>query len=96
MQTLADLACADRCGRNADSQEPMMGPCKDIELFREHAQEAQVLFEREVPLVLGRDLLPYVTAGPRLGELVQKAYELQINNNIRDKQFLIKEILKNL
>lgn len=94
IQMLADLACADRCGRNAASHEPLAGPCADIALFLERAHAAQVAFEQEQPLVLGRDLLPYVQPGPQIGELVKKAYELQINHDIRDKEFLIKEILK--
>ena len=94
IKMLADLACADCCGRNPASHAPLAGPCNDIATFLERAHAADVLFEPEAPLVSGRDLLPYVAPGPRLGVLVKKAYDLQINQNIRDKERLIKKIVK--
>ena len=91
---LADLACADKCGRNAASIQPLDGPCTQVQLFLDKAAEAQVQYDKEEPIVTGNDLLPYISSGPQMGTLLKKAYALQINKNIKDKQILINAIVE--
>ena len=57
------------------------------------AKQARVLHEVEQPVLLGRDLLDSVEPGPEMGKLLKKAYELQIEEGIKDKHELKKRIL---
>lgn len=89
---LADLACADACGRNAAGAAPLKS-CPDIEQFRVQAAKAQVIHAPEEPILKGRDLLDTVSPGPELGKLLDRAYQLQVELSIVDKQELLKRIL---
>jgi len=95
MRMLAALSCADRCGRNAGSEIPLTADaaCADVQKFITRAKKAHVYDAKEAPIVLGRDLQQYVEPGPRMGELVKKAYALQIDEGIQDKETLIKKVL---
>ncbi|MBS1987308.1 CCA tRNA nucleotidyltransferase [Candidatus Dependentiae bacterium] len=89
---LADLACADACGRNAAGAAPLKS-CPAIEQFRVQAAKAQVIHAPEEPILKGRDLLDRVSPGPELGKLLDRAYQLQVELGIVDKQELLKRIL---
>jgi tRNA nucleotidyltransferase (CCA-adding enzyme) len=93
MQLLVDLVDADRRGRNGDSHEPLPGPCADVTAFVEKVKQAGVFEQREAAIVTGADLLHYIQAGPRMGQLLRRAYEIQINEGIVDKEVLLKRIL---
>jgi hypothetical protein len=41
----------------------------------------------------GRDLLDGIKPGPEMGALVKKAYEIQVQEGIRDKATLKKRVL---
>ncbi len=88
---LAKVSTADRQGRNKERGTPLTTKEPLIDLFLLKAQEAGVLTAPEKPLLLGKDLMPEIQPGPEMGLLVKKAYELQIKENIKDKN-----ILKNL
>ena len=62
------------------------------EAFLEKAKAAKVLYKSEAPLLMGKDLLQYAQ-GKELGDLVKKAYELQLNELISDKQKLLQRVL---
>jgi hypothetical protein len=94
MHMLGDLCLADKRGRNPESHEPLKTSDEHIVAFIKKAQQAQVIHKAEKPLLLGRDLLEQVGVGPKLGELVKKAYELQIDEGITDKQELKKRVLQ--
>jgi len=94
IQMLAHLSCADKCGRNAKSAVPLQGPCKDVFTFVKRAQDAQVLKDKQKPVVQGRDLMEFIEPGPHMGELVKQAYKIQINENIKNKEMLIKRVLE--
>lgn len=87
---LADLACADKLARNARGQQPLPGPCIAIAPFRSKALAAQVIHAPEEPILKGRDLIDQVPPGPELGRLLERAYQLQIEQGIVDKQELLK------
>ena len=93
---LAQLAQADRQGRNPAKKVPLTQPDPTIEEFVKRSQQALVLHEIEQPILQGRDLLDVVEAGPELGKLVKEAYTIQIQEGIKDKDELKRRVLKNL
>lgn len=89
--TIADVALvslSDRRGRNGKSSRPLRKQDKDVTEFLRMAQEAQVTHEPEPPVLHGRDLLDVVKPGKELGELLKRAYEIQISEGIKDKKVL--------
>lgn len=64
-----------------------------VEKFVIAAKNAKVLHHAEEPLLKGADLLDQAQ-GKELGELLKKAYELQLQDSIHDKSKLFKKILK--
>lgn len=91
---LALLAQADRLARNPLKGSPLHGPVPDVELFLRRAQEANVVNGLEKPVVHGRDLMPEIEPGPLMGKLLKKAYQIQLDEGIKDKEKLKKRILK--
>ncbi len=98
IQLLAKVALADKRGRNAQSELPLTTDVPAIDQFLEKAQRANVVFHPEEPVLLGRDLAGVIDPGPAMGVLLKKAYEIQIDEGITDKQELLRRILdsKNL
>ncbi len=92
IRLLVYVMYADKRGRNSASSEPLRDTINDIEYFIERAKKTGVFDEPEKPVITGKDLLDRIPAGPLLGELVQKAYEIQINKGIRDKNELMRRI----
>jgi tRNA nucleotidyltransferase (CCA-adding enzyme) len=93
MSMLVDLALADRRGRNAHGLEPLATPQPGVEEFRTRAQQAKVLTQVEQPVLQGADLLDRVEPGPHLGQLLRQAYEIQIEEGIKDKDELKRRVL---
>ena len=91
---LVDLAYADVRGRNPHSHEPLTSPVPILEQFVHAVQNARVYESPEKPILLGRDLLEYISPGPHMGKLLAHAYEIQIEENIQDKKILLERILK--
>ncbi|MFS8506603.1 MAG: hypothetical protein LVQ75_00485 [Candidatus Babeliales bacterium] len=91
---LAKVAFADKCGRNPEKNGPLLN-CflPDIEAFVDAAQKIGVLFAPEAPVLMGADLLEFVKPGPQMGKLLEKAYQIQIDEGITDKETLKKRIL---
>lgn len=90
---LAKLSLADRRGRNGTSHEPLTYTPPEITEFVEKAKRAKVLAAKEEPILQGKDLMPYIQPGPPMGELLKRAYEIQIEQGIADKNELLKRIL---
>ncbi len=95
LELLTLLADADRRGRQVDRHIPKERDA-DIMKFAERAREYGVFEKPEEPIVKGRDLLTMVEAGPILGTLVKRAYEIQIEENIHDKSELIKRVMSGI
>lgn len=91
---IARLALCDRRGRNPGEKKPLSCPQPDVDLFIERAQAAEVFNCVEEPILLGRDLMDIVQPGPKMGALIKRAYEIQIEDNIRDKDELKKRVLR--
>ena len=97
MQMLADLALADRQGRNGKGHQPLTKKdWKDIADFRKKAQKFNIIASIEHPILQGRDLLDVVKPGPELGKLVRKAYQIQLDEGITDKNELRRRVLTEL
>jgi tRNA nucleotidyltransferase (CCA-adding enzyme) len=96
IEMLGKVAIADRCGRNADGHEPLKIASPDVKKFIATAKRVGVLNKVEERILQGRDLLDLVKPGPKLGRLVDYAYELQIEQGIKDKAELKKLVLKKL
>lgn len=94
MHMLADLAIADKSARNGNKHEPLTDPLPDIQEFVERSEAAQVLFSAQEPVLLGRDLIHLIQPGPKMGMLLKKAYEIQIEEDIHDKEELMRRVLE--
>lgn len=93
IQELTRLAQCDKSGRNPDRQAPFeICPEELIEAFLERAKKYGVDQVPEQPVLMGKDLLDTVQPGPELGKLLEKAYTIQIEEGITDKEELKKRL----
>lgn len=92
LEMLADLSLADYRGRNPDGQLPLKTDSPMLQEFRDQARKAQVYDTIEQPLLSGRDIIDIVEPGPRMGQLLNLAYEIQLDEGISDKQKLKKRL----
>lgn len=88
MQMLIDLCIADKRGRNGSSHEPLTTNFADVAEFKQKVEQAGVMHNPIKPLLSGVDVMDIVSPGPRMGQLLKFAYELQIEQNITDKGLL--------
>ena len=93
---LADLARADRQGRNPKGSEPLQETYDDIEAFKTHSKDADVLEKTEKPVLYGRDITDIIEPGPKMGALLKRAYEIQLDHGITDKEELKRLLIKEL
>ncbi len=96
LSLLADLSLADRRGRNQHGSEPLKEKYADIIEFTKRAGDAQVLDQKEKQLLLGRDIADIISPGPHMGKLLKRAYEIQLDEGITDKEVLKKRLLAEL
>jgi tRNA nucleotidyltransferase (CCA-adding enzyme) len=94
MLMLIDLCIADKRGRNGAGHEPLTCDFPDVELFREKVEQAGVSTGAVEPILNGADLLDVVSPGPQMGQLLHKAYEMQIEQGVTDKQLLKEYVIK--
>jgi len=94
LQMLTDLFRADKQGRNPARNVPLTGPCPEATQYMEHAIKAGVLTKKEEPIVQGRDLMAFIKPGPHMGDLVKRAYAIQLDEGIKDKDTLLQRVLK--
>ncbi len=92
------VAFADILGRNDKGPYPLSASKLNDHMDRAHlfmarAEEAQVLHGPEKPVLLGRHLLDVIQPGVELGRLLDKAYEIQIEEGINDWQELRLRVL---
>lgn len=96
LKSLSHLLRADRLGRNGDSNEPLRNSDELVQEFIQRAKDAKVYEHALEPVVTGKDLIDrkLVEPGPKLGKLLDQAYEIQLKYNIEDKERLIKMLFK--
>jgi tRNA nucleotidyltransferase (CCA-adding enzyme) len=92
---LAKVALADSRGRNPHGHDPLTTHDPDVERFLYHAHQAQVEQKPEEPILHGRDIIDWVEPGPEMGKLLEKAYEIQLEEGIKNKEELKRRILQN-
>lgn len=92
------VAWADVRGRNKDGHEPLKHGLKDndetLQQFLDNVKKADVVHGPEEPILQGRDLLDVIKPGPEMGRLLKCAYDIQIEEGLRDKEELKKRVLK--
>jgi tRNA nucleotidyltransferase (CCA-adding enzyme) len=88
LQMLAKLMLADSLARNPKKGEPLSGKVELVEKFLEKIEELNIAKSPEEPILQGRDLLDVIPPGPDLGKILKAAYEIQIDENIKDKKTL--------
>lgn len=89
---LALLCIADKRGRGLD-HKPLLEHDELVEKFLQRVEEAGIGESPESPVLLGRDFLDVCKPGVQLGELVKKAYKIQIEEGIKDRIELKKRVL---
>lgn len=90
---LAKLFLADKQGRNPEKGTPLTSNFDEVDIFLKHAQDAKVEHKEEPPILTGKDFLDVIEPGPHLGEVVKKAYELQMDG-LTDRNALKKKVLQ--
>ena len=94
---LAKLSLADKMGRQIEGpilDQISFAQQPELEEFIAQAKLAGVWQKMEPPVLQGKDLLSEISAGPEIGELLQMAYAIQIQEGIRDREFLKQRVLK--
>ncbi len=92
VQMLCQLALADKRGRGLQ-HTPLQIDFPALRDFLHKAEQLQILYKPEEPLLQGKDIIDAVAPGPKMGVLLQEAYKIQIAENIRDKEQLKKRVL---
>lgn len=93
MHMLAQLSFADTRGRNGQGHEPLTDTSEHISAFIRKANELNILHGREEPILIGKDLRGDVDPGPAMGEMLKRAYEIQLEEGIRSKDELKQRVL---
>ena len=96
LKMLTKLFLVDRLGRNPKKGKPLTGIPEDVEKFLKKVKDLNILTSIEEPVLQGRDFLDIVEAGPQLGKLVKIAYDIQIEDGIKDKDELKRRTLETL
>jgi len=95
--SLRQVALVNLCdvrGRNPKGHEPLKNIYGDeYQEFLSKAKEARVEHGPEKPVLLGRHLLDVMQPGPQMGELLKKAYQIQIEEGVKDVEELKRRVL---
>ena len=88
---LVEVARADFLGRGDESKRYEAG-----EWLLERAEELKVKNEPLKPLVSGKDLIKLgFEPSPKMGEILKKLYEYQLESGVEDKGEILKKVLEN-
>lgn len=93
MLQLAYVFRADVLARNPNIGMPLTAEPEAVRRFLECVRQAAVEKHAELPVLTGKDLAGIVEPGPKMGNMLKKAYEIQINNGITDKDKILKLLL---
>lgn len=94
LQMLAKLFLIDKLGRNSLKNGPLTGTVEIVEKFVNKVRSLNILTSAEEPILHGRDFLDIAEPGPILGKLVKIAYDIQLDEDIKDPVELKKRALK--
>jgi tRNA nucleotidyltransferase (CCA-adding enzyme) len=94
LRQLALLSLCDLQGRNPKGSQPLENKwLSECMQFLEIANKAQVMHGPEKPVLLGRHLIGVVEQGPKMGEILKRAYDIQIDEGIKDIEVLKARVL---
>lgn len=93
MFQLATLSRADKQGRNGESELPLVKNILEVEQFIAKVQKYNIMHMPEAAVLQGRDILHLNLTGAQMGRLLKKAYEIQIEESIVDKQQLLLRLI---
>ncbi len=94
LRMLTQLAIIDKSARNPQLGKPLtFCPEPLLETFAQNAQRYGVFDVAEKPLLSGKDFVGDIPEGPALGALLRRAYDLQIEEGISDKDELKNRVL---
>ena len=83
IELLIYLDAADRAGR---SEKPISGLDKESRWLLKKFEEWNISRDTIKPLIMGRDLIELgVSPGPRMGKILKRLYELQLDNEFEDR-----------
>ena len=91
------VALCDLRGRNPKSAEPLPIDSEAemvMSSFLKKIKEAEVESKPEEAVLQGRDLLDLVEPGAQLGKMLRVAYDIQLEEGIRDKEALRERIIE--
>ena len=94
LELLAALALADCRGMNPHGELPLETDSEMVSWFLDMARASRVSKEPEKPVLMGRHLKGLVEPGPRMGEVLETAYRIQLEEGIRDTGELKKRAFK--
>jgi tRNA nucleotidyltransferase (CCA-adding enzyme) len=96
--SIRQMAMTNLCdirGRNAKGHEPLKGIYEDkFKEVLQKAEEAKSEHGPIAPVLFGRHLLDVIKPGPELGQLLKKAYKIQLENGIEDWKELKRKVLE--
>jgi tRNA nucleotidyltransferase (CCA-adding enzyme) len=92
MMQLALLSRADKQGRNRESELPLTNIIPEVDQFIAKLHQYNIMHRPEEAVLQGRDILHLNVTGPEMGRLLKKAYEVQIEEGILDKNDLLQLI----
>ena len=98
---LALVALCDRLGRNPDGNKPFASlqdqkTARELDHFIASCEQAQITHGPEESILKGKDLLDVIEPGPQMGKVLDEAYLIQIEEDVKDKEELKRRILKGL
>jgi len=93
LELLAALALADGRGTNPAGGAPLTRDFEMVDWFREMSEQARVSREPEKPVLKGRHLLGIIEPGPRLGQVLEEAYRIQIEEGITEVEELKRRVV---
>jgi tRNA nucleotidyltransferase (CCA-adding enzyme) len=91
---LGMVALADMRGRNPEGSEPLTMRVDMIDSFIEKARSAKIERGPEKPVLLGRHIIEFIKPGPKMGRILQKAYQIQIDEGITNLEALRERVIK--
>ncbi|MBD3231129.1 HD domain-containing protein [Candidatus Dependentiae bacterium] len=95
LRQVAILNLCDVRGRNPKKHVPLKRVYQDrFEKFLNKIREINIEHGPEEPVLKGRHLLDVIQPGPEMGKLLKKAYEIQMDENIKDVEELKKRVLQ--
>lgn len=94
MEQLYRLLCSDRAGRNKDRGKPLHAPDDGSREFFKKITDLGILYGPEEPVLKGEDFIKIgINPGPQIGDMLDKAYKIQLEEGILNKDILIKKVL---